>query len=404
MGKQSARLYYQGKDHKDIFFHEKYHGKMFKNGQILWEKLFPDEYFVMKNNNASTNQGVGILNKDFYDMLPSAHNICVCGNVGKTLIGYCIKDKEDKSLIYSVDFGKSWTKFNIASLSAPNAIAQRFNYSASSRSFAYIDSSYKWSIARFGDDGYIDSVQTNINFAEGYGIVWGYSENYAFYKIEGTGLNREVHIRNVDQDGNTIGERIYVLDDDYPQLRSYAIRYLWHGGGTIYGQMGGDSAAYSYTYIISFNNLNGTYTKLTNYSERSEPVSIIYSDSRKTVAVINFRNPNGQYSIARIFAFADIYQTIKELDNGLIPVRSKDGSGYIDVGITTSVPIDTAIISVYDGSCLYVNNDNIDYDDSNGICFYGNIIHKSGIAAEKCAIYFDNIYLNQSSGNYYELI
>ncbi len=39
MGKQSARMYSQGKDHKDIYFQGHYHDKMYKGSQLVWEKL-----------------------------------------------------------------------------------------------------------------------------------------------------------------------------------------------------------------------------------------------------------------------------------------------------------------------------------------------------------------------------
>lgn len=52
MGKQSARLYYDGKDHKDIFFRGKHHEKMCKGSLIVWEKLYPDAYFVGINQDA----------------------------------------------------------------------------------------------------------------------------------------------------------------------------------------------------------------------------------------------------------------------------------------------------------------------------------------------------------------
>ena len=39
MGKQSARLYYKGKDHKDIYYKGHYHVKMYKGDQLIWEKL-----------------------------------------------------------------------------------------------------------------------------------------------------------------------------------------------------------------------------------------------------------------------------------------------------------------------------------------------------------------------------
>lgn len=44
MGKQSARLYYDGRDHKDIYFQGNYHEKMYKGGMLVWEKLYED-YF-----------------------------------------------------------------------------------------------------------------------------------------------------------------------------------------------------------------------------------------------------------------------------------------------------------------------------------------------------------------------
>lgn len=39
MGKQSARLYYQGKDHKEIYYNGHYHDRMYMGSQLVWEKL-----------------------------------------------------------------------------------------------------------------------------------------------------------------------------------------------------------------------------------------------------------------------------------------------------------------------------------------------------------------------------
>lgn len=44
MGKQSSRIYYKEKDHKDIFFKGTYHQKMFKGKNLVWEKLY--RYFL----------------------------------------------------------------------------------------------------------------------------------------------------------------------------------------------------------------------------------------------------------------------------------------------------------------------------------------------------------------------
>lgn len=51
MGKQSARIVYRGKDHKDIYFHGKYHNAMYvcKDGEkaeLYWRKLYDEGYFV----------------------------------------------------------------------------------------------------------------------------------------------------------------------------------------------------------------------------------------------------------------------------------------------------------------------------------------------------------------------
>lgn len=50
MGKQSARLYYRGKDHKDIYFQGKYHNAMIvrkeDDAELVWRKLYDEGYFV----------------------------------------------------------------------------------------------------------------------------------------------------------------------------------------------------------------------------------------------------------------------------------------------------------------------------------------------------------------------
>ncbi len=49
MGKQSARIYYGGKDHKEIFCGNKYHDSMHIGNDIVWEKVkSPSESFIFK--------------------------------------------------------------------------------------------------------------------------------------------------------------------------------------------------------------------------------------------------------------------------------------------------------------------------------------------------------------------
>lgn len=43
MGKQSSRMIYRGKDHKDIYFSGHYHNAMYKGSRLVWRKLY-DRY------------------------------------------------------------------------------------------------------------------------------------------------------------------------------------------------------------------------------------------------------------------------------------------------------------------------------------------------------------------------
>ena len=43
MGKQSSRMIYRGKDHKDIYFSGNYHNAMYKGSRLVWRKLY-DRY------------------------------------------------------------------------------------------------------------------------------------------------------------------------------------------------------------------------------------------------------------------------------------------------------------------------------------------------------------------------
>ncbi|MGM9571964.1 MAG: hypothetical protein ACI3ZR_07085, partial [bacterium] len=42
--RQSSRIYFVGKDHKDIYFQGHYHDKMYIGSQLVWEKLKGGEY------------------------------------------------------------------------------------------------------------------------------------------------------------------------------------------------------------------------------------------------------------------------------------------------------------------------------------------------------------------------
>lgn len=47
MGKQSARMVYKGKDHKDIYFRGKYHDAMYLGYELLWHKIRNEGYYSL---------------------------------------------------------------------------------------------------------------------------------------------------------------------------------------------------------------------------------------------------------------------------------------------------------------------------------------------------------------------
>lgn len=83
MGKQSSRLIYREKDHKDIYFKGKYHWAMYKGSKLVWEKLAGDEYFVTSCISASGGMRtlmVDIPNKDYLELLPRHEGIILYNN------------------------------------------------------------------------------------------------------------------------------------------------------------------------------------------------------------------------------------------------------------------------------------------------------------------------------------
>ena len=111
MGKQSARLYYQGKDHKDIHFKGRLHDKMYVGSNLVWEKLYPDSYFIDTRTSAQEQPSglykykyiTVILSKDGVEervqsiesAIPNSVDYRVC-----FLIGQNISHRQNKKYVF----------------------------------------------------------------------------------------------------------------------------------------------------------------------------------------------------------------------------------------------------------------------------------------------------------------
>ena len=57
MGLQSARMYFRENDHKDIWFRDNYHKAIYFRGKKLWEKLYPEKYFLVNGQRTVRENG-----------------------------------------------------------------------------------------------------------------------------------------------------------------------------------------------------------------------------------------------------------------------------------------------------------------------------------------------------------
>lgn len=61
MGKQSARIYFQGKDHKEIYYQGHYHKAMYIGSQLVWEKLMNQRKELINIGNIAYRNGLYIV-------------------------------------------------------------------------------------------------------------------------------------------------------------------------------------------------------------------------------------------------------------------------------------------------------------------------------------------------------
>lgn len=100
MGKQSARLYYQGNDHRDIVFQGQYHDKIYKGNQLVWEKIKDGKYFVTQ-----------CMGKIFiFYICTYNYSQCKDGYRGKTKAGAKGSLYATDVAVYTSDDGALWEK------------------------------------------------------------------------------------------------------------------------------------------------------------------------------------------------------------------------------------------------------------------------------------------------------
>lgn len=110
MGKQSARLYYKGKDHKDIYYQGHYHVKMYKGDQLIWEKIKSSEWKKIDRDLLIT------FLITYFKTLTYTKPTMVIGYGGAVEFSFKMKGAEDSELRYydqtiRVKYKKSLNRF-----------------------------------------------------------------------------------------------------------------------------------------------------------------------------------------------------------------------------------------------------------------------------------------------------
>lgn len=96
MGKQSSRIYIQGKDHKDVYFQGKFHRAIYLGSKLLWEKLPGEKFFLYRHSykegdvNYSNPKSFDVdshLITDYRDYIQDNEDYSVFGNNLYTRVG-----------------------------------------------------------------------------------------------------------------------------------------------------------------------------------------------------------------------------------------------------------------------------------------------------------------------------
>lgn len=222
MGKQSARMVYQGKDHKDIYFQGNYHNAIVKNGEVVWYKLY-DNYCI-----TLTGEVIDIKNRKV--IIDGITDVMQCDN--GTIMGIR-GDDTDKIKIFSSIGMVYWEK--IATINAEGySLHKYYRQRCPRNSIVYEKSNgneLHLKILRYdGED--ITEQNVKINLESDYTSSYFYEDStftnnsnnyYVSEKVSGKYI---VHIVKSDGSVNKVSyyaETKGFSENDYSYTRGYPI-------------------------------------------------------------------------------------------------------------------------------------------------------------------------------------
>lgn len=199
MGKQSSRIYFQGKDHKDIWFRGNYSSAMAVGNEIFWKKIYKLNGIYQNDVANSYKRFCNFFEKKLYQ-------ISNTGKVGGDLIFFPIKN--GMAFCYT---DVSNTLLNTVILSSNDlsvfkeAYREKSGYYYQLSDLAIIDDDILCMYNITGSNG--------INF-----LLYSFSENkFKNYKIQNANLVEDLN----KEISNHYGKSVYLIkigNDDYEYL------------------------------------------------------------------------------------------------------------------------------------------------------------------------------------------
>lgn len=409
MGKQSARIYYQGKDHKDIYFQGNYHVAMYKGSQLVWKKIYGGKHipYIAYEGRKRIIKIAYIEDKETFIVNNSKKFVSYEDHIirGKNIVGFVTvtgrpiyskdgmtfkADEEIKTIPYGLN------TLNVISTDSPPYSCQvdtilwrcwgRLKNSTGSRYFL---------------------VSTNIKTSESE-IVGGYSPENSSYLIPISGiLNPDLNI-GLYKRINKNQTDMFCYDENGDSLHMGAVS-TEPGIDRTFAILGANED-YIYTYFLDFYSTG--WKKIVGKSSISD------GSNTNNITTSNIDYKNIQSSLYKDGKFIVYFSTNGKLEiyttENFLSFAKKELRSSVEIYDITSKEM--KIIS-FDSDVSgdfyiqpYCNLDNTYYFDDNGIMRENNgclftctQVDDDGANRREAMFYFDNFYFEESENNFCEL-
>lgn len=421
MGKQSARLYYDGKDHKEIYFQGNYHMAMYKGGHLVWKKITEGKHipYIFKEGNNLVLKVLYVKGRTTVTVGNSKKFVSSRDTLvrGEKIVGFVVTNG-------TIVFSKDGKIFETIPLEIENEFEYEENYTKEFSTYSAQNDDFFWFARIYKHDGsgirdYV-TVITNTKNSMSNGVGVYIENNYAGGKIISGIINPNI--------GKFIA-RFYFFDGTkqwetaclYSLTKSNIINYsfIFSSGGTAadstYYILGSDSQyLYAYAKIlymhtvyerrfekIALSDNKSTSTKLYNDDLEKNYYQYIKSSLYKNGKFIVYCSVNGKLEI---YTTNDFLEFTKIRTNKSISIHDISSGKNIILSFDSEISGDWYMQPYCNLDNTYYFDENGDMQDDTGCLFCATKENvEVGITPRRAMFYFDNFYFRESEGNFCEI-